>query len=143
MQHNTTIKNIIFDLGGVLLNLDYSLTTKAFRKIAPALGGFDAIYNRQKDKRLFEDFETGVISAQQFRERIRGLLQKNVEDNVIDAAWNSMLLDFPPDRLRLLENLRSQYRLFLLSNTNEIHFQAYSEILNKAFKLKDLSGVFE
>lgn len=143
MQYNPIIKNIIFDLGGVLLNLDYALTTKAFQKIAPGFGAFDAIYADQKDKKLFEDFETGAISAQPFREGIRSLLQNNVDDNTIDDAWNAMLLDFPIERLRLLENLRLKYRLFLLSNTNEIHLRAVNEILNKTFGLKDLSGIFE
>ncbi|MBI2269481.1 MAG: HAD family phosphatase [Bacteroidetes bacterium] len=137
------IKNIIFDLGGVLLNLDYSLTTKAFQKIAPDFGSFDAIYAEQKDKKLFEDFETGAITSRQFRNGIRGLLQNNIDDKTINEAWNAMLLDFPIERLRLLEKLRLKYRLFLLSNTNEIHLEAVNEILNKNFGLKDLSGIFE
>lgn len=137
------IKNIIFDLGGVLLNLDYTLSTKAFQKIAPGFGSFDAIYTGQKDKKLFENFETGAITSQQFRDGIRALLQKNINDKTIDEAWNAMLLNFPIERLKLLEELRSKYRLFLLSNTNEIHLLAVNEILNKTFGLKDLSGVFE
>ncbi|MBL7893078.1 MAG: HAD-IA family hydrolase [Bacteroidia bacterium] len=123
--------------------MDYALTTKAFQKIAPGFGSFDAIYAEQKDKKLFEDFETGTISALSFRDGIRSLIKSNIDDKTIDAAWNAMLLDFPPERLRLLQILRLKYRLFLLSNTNEIHLETVNEILTKTLGLKDLSGIFE
>jgi HAD superfamily hydrolase (TIGR01509 family) len=137
------IKNIIFDLGGVLLNLDYSLTTKAFQKIAPGFNSFDAVYSGHLNKQLFEDIETGAITPQQFRDGIRETIKSDAVDEAIDAAWNAMLLDFPEERIRLLEKLRSKYRLFLLSNTNAIHLQAYAQILHKAFGFTDLSHIFE
>ena len=143
MYDYRTIKNIIFDLGGVLLNLDYSLTTKAFNAIAHGFGTFDATYTDQSEKQLFEDFEKGLLTAKQFRDRIRKLLLANVDDETINTAWNAMLLDFPEERLSLLKKLRSNYRLYLLSNTNEIHIQAYTNILNSTFGLANLSGIFE
>lgn len=143
MDQYANVKNIIFDLGGVLLNLDYSLTTKAFQKIDPAFNSVDALYSKQQENHLFEDFETGTITSQQFRNGIRGLLQHNIDDRTIDSAWNAMLLDFPHDRLSLLEKLHPKYRLFLLSNTNAIHIQAYSEILKSTFGLNNLSKIFE
>ena len=142
-MQSPVIKNIIFDLGGVLLNLDYSLTTRAFQKIDPAFNSVDALYSKQLHNHLFEDFETGAITSQQFRDGIRKLLQINIDDRTLDCAWNAMLLDFPSARLSLLEKLRSKYRLFLLSNTNAIHIQAYSEILKSTFGLNNLSKVFE
>jgi FMN phosphatase YigB (HAD superfamily) len=143
MNPKRGIKNIIFDLGGVLLNLDYSLTTKALQQIHPDFVSFDAVYSGQIDKQLFEDFETGALSPEQFRDGIRSIIKNNVSNELIDKAWNAMLLDLPVKRLRLLEQLKPDYRLFLLSNTNAIHLKAFSKILLSAFGYADLSHIFE
>jgi len=142
MEKNT-YKAIIFDLGGVLLNLDYSRTTKAFQAINPTVGDFDAVYSNLLNRRFFEEYETGHISSSQFRNEIRKMLNANVDDQIIDAAWDAMLLDFPVERIQLLEHLKKRYRLFLLSNTNEIHIAAYSKSLKKAFGFENLSHIFE
>src|ERR1039458_8143831 len=101
MNHNKGYKNIIFDLGGVLMNLDYSLTTKAFQQIAPAFDSFDPVYSGNLHKTLFEDFEKGLINAAGFRLGIRKILKQEVSDDAIDNAWNAMLLDLPGERIRL------------------------------------------
>lgn len=138
-----SIKNIIFDLGRVLLNLDYSLTTAAFQNISTAFVPFDPVYSDIRDKGLFEDFEIGVLSPEQFRDGLRTLLKSDAGDEALDKAWNAMLLDFPEKRLRLLERLKKEYRIFLLSNTNEIHLLAVSDIIFRSFGRRDLSHVFE
>ncbi len=143
MTSNPVIKNIIFDLGGVLLNLDYSLTSSAFQKLSFDFSSFDAVYSEQQHKLLFENFEKGIITPQQFRDGIRSIMQKNTVDSLIDEAWNKMLLDFPNERVELLEKLKNNYRLFLLSNTNNIHIEAYSRKLKDSFGFTNLSHVFE
>lgn len=142
MIHNEkNIKNIIFDLGGVLLNVNYDLCIAAFLKLG--LDGFDAFYSKTRQNRLFDRFEEGKISPADFRNEIRKFLPPNVSDAQIDDAWNVMLLDFPEERVTLLMNMKKNHRIFLLSNTNEIHITKFSEILKRSFGWQDLSAVFE
>lgn len=135
-------KNIVFDLGGVLLNLNYSLTEAAFIKLG--LTNFKTIYTQHLQTKLFEEFEKGNISSEEFRLSLRKHLRPDVSDVEIDAAWNAMLLDFPLERLQLLEKIKTNYRIFLLSNTNDIHLQAYSGYMQKTFGFKnELAHLFE
>lgn len=131
----------IFDLGGVLLNLDTAATGNAFRALG--MTGFDAHYTQAKQSGLFDAFDKGEISPQEFRNTLKKHLPPGTSDEAIDKAWNAMLLDLPVERLQLLEQLRGKYRLFLLSNTNEIHVTAFSAYLQRTFGFSDFSGYFE
>lgn len=137
----TKIKNIVFDLGQVILNVDEGLTSEAFKKLG--VKGFDEIYSRIRRASLFGHFETGSITANEFRTELKKHLPNPANDRDVDDAWNAMLLDLPRERIHLLEQLKSKYRLFLLSNTNEIHLNAYSKILENSYGFKDLSHLFE
>ena len=117
------IKNIIFDLGGVILNIDYNLTIEAFK----ALGilRFDQMFSKFQQDRVADNFEKGLVSENDFRNHIREAAGVSYDDQTIDRAWNAMLLDFPPSRIEMLRKLKSDgYGLFLLSNTNPIHLRA-------------------
>jgi HAD superfamily hydrolase (TIGR01509 family) len=135
------IDNIIFDLGGVILNIDYELSANAFK----ALGAenFDELYSQAKQSELFDQLETGKLEPSEFRDQVRRIFQVDWSDHEIDKAWNAMLLDLPEARLDLLKRLSKSYRIFLLSNTNRIHFEAYSQMLRSKFGLGDLSELFE
>jgi glucose-1-phosphatase len=133
------IKNIIFDLGGVLLNINYHLTSQAFKELG--IKNFDELYSQAKQSSLFVDFERGQISPDDFRSNLRSII--NVQPFELDKAWNAMLLDFPEDRIKVLQKLSENYRLFLLSNTNEIHIKWYSDYLFKTFGFRDLSHLME
>lgn len=135
------IRNIIFDLGGVILNLDYNRTTEAFKQLG--IAEFERIYSQAKQKQLFDEYEKGMISSDAFRAAITELIESRPTPLEIDRAWNAMLLDLPPQRLELLEKLKEKYRLFLLSNTNAIHITAYSAYLRQTFGFADLSHIFE
>lgn len=136
------IKNIIFDLGGVILNIDYLLTVDAFKKLG--IEDFDAIYSQKKQQHFFDEFETGRISAETFRNELRRYIPFPVGEGVIDQAWNAMLLDLPVEKVMLLSDLqKADYRLFLLSNTNEIHIEAYSKIVYATFGFSNFSHLFE
>lgn len=141
MQIDASIKNIIFDFGGVILNIDYKLTENAFAKLG--LNGFDKIYCLETQKDFFDVFEKGLISPMDFRKEVRKSINKAVTDSQIDASWNSMLLDVPEDRIQLLSKLKKYNRLFLLSNTNAIHFSAYSSYLQSKFNRDIFSDLFE
>ena len=133
------IKHIIFDLGGVLLNIDYTLTEKAF--IGAGISNFPKLYSQLQQSDLFDRFEMGQMTREEF---ITGMQQAAItpitEKQIIDA-WNAMLLDFPVRRLQLLQQLRLYYDLFLLSNTNEVHEDAFNEILMNTHGIPNI-GVF-
>ena len=134
-------KNIIFDLGGVLLNINYRFTEQAFINIG--LHNFNSVYSKAKQSALFDKFETGKITAGNFRNELRKHLPKNITDNEIDKAWNAMLLDLPEERVNLLHQLKSNYRLFLLSNTNEIHIRAFEKIYSIEYGKNLFENLFE
>lgn len=117
------IKNIIFDLGGVLTNLDYHLTINAFKKLG--FTNFDEMYTQFKANPLFAEFEKGNISTEQFYTEIKKISPVPLSNQQIDDAWNAMLLDFRTDTPAFLESLKPKYKLFLLSNTNDIHYRAF------------------
>ena len=116
------VKNIIFDLGGVLINLARVRCLASFEKL-----GVKDIRQRvtsdYRHKDLFGSLELGLVSVPEFREGIRHLSGLPMTDEQIDEAWISMLGDLPTYRLDLLLELRKSYRLFLLSNTNELHWE--------------------
>ncbi len=118
---------IIFDLGGVIINLDYQLTIEAFKKLG--IDNFEEMYTQAKQNNLFDDFETGKISSQHFINSLLPFLPSGTSPNKVVHAWNAMILDFPKKRLELLDQLNSKYRVFLLSNTNDIHLQAVNRSL--------------
>lgn len=121
------LKNIIFDLGGVLLDIDYYKTEKAFQQLG--FGHFKNMYSQYKANAVFEKLETGHISNQAFyREMIREA-NGTINQQEIAQAWNAMLLNFRISSLRYLNEMAKHYKLYLLSNTNAIHLQAVHKIL--------------
>lgn len=125
-----SIKHIIFDLGGVLLNIDYKLTEEAFR--VHGFENFNEVYSQLSQERLFNDLETGRITKTDFIKKIQQQVKNEISEQQIIDAWNAMLLDMPLRRLQLLQQLRAHYDLILLSNTNEIHEEAFNIITHKA-----------
>ena len=134
------VKNIIFDLGGVILNVDYNLTATAFKEIG--VTNFDEIYSQAKQNQVFNSLETGDLSPEEFRDYIKDILPGLI-DRDIDNAWNAMLLDLPKKRITTLKNLKQRYRLFLLSNTNTIHITAFRKIISASFDENIFDAIFE
>jgi putative hydrolase of the HAD superfamily len=125
----TTIKNIIFDLGGVLLNIDYNKTFAAFKKLG--VENIEEMYGQHHANELFKMLETGTISEKEFFGSIRRYIPPNTSDEQIEHAWNAMILDFRTDSLAELERLAGSYKLFLLSNTNSIHLRKVREVFTQ------------
>lgn len=139
---NDKIKNIIFDLGDVILNIDVPVASLSFSKLSGREQ--QEILDLFKEKDLFRQFETGTLDENGFRNYIRELLVfPDWTDDMIDTAWNSLLLDLPPERVELLKNLRTKYRLFLLSNTSSIHIAQVNKILEAATGVKKLDDLFD
>lgn len=116
---------IIFDLGGVLLNLDYHKTVNSFEKIG--ITDVQKLFSQKKQIEIFNQFETGQISPEEFRDFVKSYSDFNLKSEEIDRAWNEMLLDLPVARFQLLQNIAKQKKIFLLSNTNSIHMDWFSK----------------
>lgn len=137
-----SIKNIVFDLGDVIINIDVPRTAQSFA----TLSGREAaeVFRLFEEGKLFRQFETGELDANGFRSYVRQLLNNTTwTDAEVDKAWNSLLLDIPANRIELLQRLKKNYRLFLLSNTSSIHIEAVNQILHVASGVERLDDLFE
>jgi HAD superfamily hydrolase (TIGR01509 family) len=135
------IKNIIFDLGGVIINLDNQRTTDAF--VALGLKNIKEYFGHGHAAAFFKDYEVGKLTDRQFIDAIRQAGGLTATDQAIVNGWNALLLDFPPERIHLLRQLARNYRLFLFSNTNALHLAALREIYTKTFGSGSLEDLFE
>ena len=132
--------NIIFDLGGVILNIDYNLTIGAFKSLG--LIDFEAKYSQLQQSDLFNQFERGEISDMEFRNGIRAQFEKELTDKEIDCAWNAMLLNLPEERIKLIKALSETKQIVLLSNTNRIHVESFESALSDEGQLCDFNSLF-
>lgn len=132
---------IIFDLGGVVLPINYQKTADSIRELG--LEDFDKLYSKAQQEGLFDRFETGEISAQHFINQLLDFFPVKISPNKIVSAWNDMLLDFPMENLDFLSALKEEKRTFLLSNTNEIHVQAFNRKIKKTANQNSLDPYFE
>jgi glucose-1-phosphatase len=135
------IRNLIFDLGGVILNLSVQST---LQQLAAVTGiPMEKIMESYGSRQEFLQYEKGMIGDQEFRSAIRTIYSYEGSDTVIDTCWNAMLLDIPRRRIDLLKSLKDKYRTFLLSNTNSIHVKCFSENLKHEHGIESLDSLFE
>ena len=134
------IKNIIFDLGNVIVDIDFERTVQAFQE----LGGdkIDLNLENYMDHPVFGAIEKGEITPAQFRDEIRRMLQKDVSDEAIDKAWGAVIINTDQERIDLIKALGKNYRLFILSNTDAIHIARATSIFKNNFGL-DMESLFE
>ena len=112
------IDNIIFDLGNVILNIDYQSTIKAFEKIG--IKNAEILYSKSSQTKIFDQLETGKITKEDFILEIQKIIPKASKYEIINA-WNAIIKDLPESRIDILKNLKDKFSIFLLSNTNSIH----------------------
>ena len=136
------IKNIVFDLGGVLCGLDAERCIRAFHQIGAEEVAVYVEEHRVED--LFLQSELGYITTEEFCEEVRRITQRPIDDEKIVWAWNELLTGITDERLQAVLELSKKYRLFVLSNTNDMHWkkwEASSLLPLKGEVFKD--GVFE
>jgi len=121
------IKSIIFDLGGVILNISYQNTIDAFKKLG-IINSY-SFYSKQSQRNIFNLLECGKITKTEFINEIKKIC--NASENEIIMAWNSMILDLPEDRISLIKKLKIKYNIYLLSNTNKIHIAELNKRLGE------------
>jgi putative hydrolase of the HAD superfamily len=134
------IKNIIFDLGGVIIEIHFQGTKDQFKKIG--FNDFDNIYSQMKQTHLFDQLETGKIQPKTFRNELRKY-NPQLTDEQIDYAWNHMIGEMPESNITLLKEVRKHYRTFLFSNTNAIHIKYFNQYLQRKFGHNPLPEMFE
>jgi putative hydrolase of the HAD superfamily len=127
----TNIKNIIFDLGKVLLNLDFDASILAFQKLGLRK---DVLDNQQAySDPVFYELEVGKVTPEEFCSRVRNVLKNpDATDLQIEDAWYAMILDIPISRVKVVQELSKNYNVYLFSNTNQIHI----ERLHRKFKIE-------
>ena len=134
------IKNIIFDLGGIFLDIHYQLTKNAFINLG--IKNFDELFTQHHANDLFEDLETGKISETTFYNLFRKEANINLSDEQIKTAWNALLGGFPPKRLDWLQKIKDKYNIYLFSNTNQIHYDAFMKIYEQETGQNDFNKHF-
>jgi glucose-1-phosphatase len=134
------IKNIIFDLGNVLLDIDYSKTITAFEELG--FKNFKTDFAPQAMGTLFQQIETGKIGEETFYEAIKAKSKTPITNTQIKNAWNALLLNFRTESLSFLEKISLQYKLYLFSNTNSIHLAKFEEIFTRDTGKPSLDAYF-
>ncbi len=135
------IENIIFDFGGVIIDIDPLLTIKEFEK----LGFHDIEKLKSKDfyQKVIFKFEKGIDTPAVFRDKLRKYLQMDLADQQLDDAWNALLYDIPEERIRIIEQVKKHYPIYLLSNSNEIHYDLFVRDLQLRFGYHEFDKLFD
>ena len=134
------IKNIIFDLGGVILDIDENIVYKELEKM-----GINTLeLARSKEfMDIMSKFDTGIYTAPTFRKKTKTLLGlEKMTDQKFDAIWNSMLLDIPRERIEAIEKVKKHYKIFLMSNSNVIPYDLYVRDLQLRFGYHEFDELF-
>ncbi len=115
------VKNVILDYGNVIFMIDFPKVRQAFMDLG--IKNVDEFFGHHGQDSLFDAFDKGEISVPEFRDGVRKKADRyDLSDEQIDTAWNSLLIGVPEGKHEILENLRDNYRTFLCSNNNELHY---------------------
>ena len=134
------IKNIIFDLGGVVLDIDETIVYKELEKMGISTS---ELAQSKEFIDIMSKFDTGIYTAPTFRKKTKALLgQEKMTDQRFDAIWNAMLLDIPRERIEAIEKVKKHYKIFLMSNSNVIHYDLYVRDLQLRFGYHEFDELF-
>ena len=134
------IKNIIFDLGGVILDIDETIVYKELEKLGISTS---ELAHSKEFMEIMSKFDTGIYTAPTFRTKTKALLGlEKMTDQKFDSIWNAMLLDIPRERIEAVEQIKKHYKIFLMSNSNEIHYDLYIRDLQLRFGYDEFDKLF-
>ncbi len=135
------IKTIIFDFGGVIIDIDPQITIQKLQDL-----GFTNV-EKLRSKEFIDDivrkFERGIYTPEVFRRRLRAFLEMEITDQQIDDSWNALIYDIPAERIEVLEQVKKNYKMFLLSNSNELHYDIYVRDLQLRFGYREFDELFD
>ena len=140
LAKNLDIRNIVFDFGGVIIDIDPYAIVNQMNKM-----GFSVV-DKMKEPAFLEivqRFEKGIIKASTFREEVKNYLNISISDAFFDEMWNSMLYDIPERRINLVKQLKQNYHVYLLSNTNEIHYDMFVRDLQLRYGYREFDNLFD
>ncbi len=138
---STKIKNIIFDLGGVILDIDETIVYRELEKMG--INTSELAHSKEFIE-IMSNFDTGIYTAPTFRKRMKALVgQERMTDQKFDSIWNAVLLDIPHERIEAIEKIKKHYKIFLMSNTNVIHYDLYIRDLQLRFGYNEFDELFD
>ena len=138
---NSKIKNIIFDLGGVILDIDENVVYKELEKMG--INTTELAHSKEFID-IMSKFDTGIYTAPTFRKKMKSLLGlEKMTDQKFDSIWNAMLLDIPRERIEAIEKVKKHYKIFLMSNSNVIHYDLYVRDLQLRFGYNEFDELFD
>lgn len=140
MNSRSSISSIIFDFGGVILDIDPVQTLNALKRLG--VEDTDLFRSTTFQQEVMEKFERGIITPEVFRDKVRDFTGIPLKDQDIDDSWNALLLDIPHERIEVLEEAKKHYPIFLLSNSNEIHYDVYVRDLQLRFGYREFDQLF-
>ena len=123
------------------MNIDPSRTFEEFEKFG--LTGARELFHQNNIKTVLDDFETGVYCAVEFRNKFREITGLTITDEMFDYAWNAMLLDLPPERIKRVKELAKKYKTYLLSNTTPIHSRCFNKKLEQVTGLETFDQLLD
>lgn len=137
------IKNLIFDLGNVILNIDTKLSEIAFAKYG--MNDFEKLYTLASQNELFDRLEVGNITENEFYDEFRRVTGCKLDNKTLEQCWDALIMDFPSARIEMLKRLKNEgkYRTFILSNTNIIHYRFYTALLKRTRGVDGLESLVE
>lgn len=113
------MKNILFDFGNVLFDIDIPRIELEFRQLFGEK--HEAVYKSLVAEKFFETWEVGGLTEAEFLETISKKSEPPIEFDAVRKAWNSIFMDMPAHRFEMLAQLRKKYSVFMLSNINPTH----------------------
>jgi len=117
------INAVIFDLGGVILNLDYQRTVFELQKLVPSLDA-NTFYGKEQQLSFYSHYEIGKITSSELLQAFNRHYQVELNMRDFEKAWNAMILNFPANRIDLIKRISTRKKVFLLSNINALHEEA-------------------
>ncbi|NQW28474.1 MAG: HAD family phosphatase [Flammeovirgaceae bacterium] len=119
MINLTVIKTIIFDLGQVIIDLDPDAVISRLKGYSDKQA--DEIVRLITESQVLIEYEVGNMTDDYFCDEVNKLLGTNIPLVIFEQIWNSFLGVIKPEKLQLMEDLKNQFEVLILSNTNAIH----------------------
>lgn len=134
------IKNILFDFGNVLFDLDLPGFEREMRRLLGA--AFEPARKKLQQERVFELYETGGLSSAEFLEKLQFAADVPLSADAVETAWNNIFIGMPSHRFEMLLKLRQHYKVFMLSNINEMHERWILDYMLREHGLEDYESRF-
>jgi len=135
----TPIKNIILDLGDVILEVK---TEKSRQKLLEYINEeeLESLTEYMFAHDIYNRIETGEVSEDEFHDLTREILKKSYSDEQLNDCWNQMIQDFPEENVKLIEELKTRYDLYFRGYPN---FKPFKMRLMGEVEFEGVVGVLE